>query len=238
MPAPLLLAALPAITQAVTAQKGAVAGVIAQGLMSAFDPNAKAYRKELRDTRERLRKNDFGMSEAEKNSAMSSVTRQQQAAARGTADEIRRQGAAMGGRTAASAEALRGVTSDLAGQAAAARGGLEAESANLASQQREAAKAMIANRKVELAGMAGQVGQAAVGAAASGEMGARNFMAARKDYETLAPGVAGSFKGTNSYALGKSPLLSQDTSTQDEVERLRRQEEMFRRLLDAKGGSL
>lgn len=219
---PVTLAVLMGLTTAVTNPE--VAGGMAKGLNSVFDKDAKAYRKSMKQMRERLNKNDFGLTEIEKNQAMSGVARQQQAAAKGTMEEIRQQGAAMGGRTAASAEALRGVASDLAGQAAGTRGALEAESAKLANIQRDAARQMIDARRKEKAAAAEAAGRTIAEGAGSFEEGFKNsMMGAKSPSNAEGPAGAMGVTGKSSGQAMNGSFTTGAAEAKAEKERLERE---------------
>lgn len=159
-----------------------VAGQIGRGVMSAFDPSAKMYRGQLREDRRRLKANDFGMSEAQKNDALSSVMRQQQAAARGTEAALRQQAAAMGPRSGAAMEAIRGMGTDLAGQAAGARGQVESASGQMAVQQKAQALDRLNQRRLEKAQMGEVAAQTIAKGAGEFEKGFTGMRQYQKDY--------------------------------------------------------
>lgn len=180
--APQILAALGAgALRALTDPQ--VAGSIGGAVMSAFDPSARAYRQQLREDRRRLNANDFGMSEAQKNEALSSAMRQQQAAARGSEAALRQQAAAMGPRSGAAMEAIRGMGADLAGQAAGARGQVEATSGQMAVQQKAQALDRLNQRRLEKAQMGAAAGQTIAKGAGEFEAGFRGMRGYQKDYK-------------------------------------------------------
>lgn len=181
MPIPLILGALGAgALKALTDPK--VAGQLGRGIMGAFDPSAKMYRDELREDRRRLKANDFGMSEAQKDTALSATMRQQQAAARGTEAALRQQASAMGPRSGAAMEAIRGMGTDLAGQAAGARGQIESTSSQMAVQQKAQAMDRLNQRRQEKAGMAEAATSAIAQGAGQMEAGYRGMREYQKDY--------------------------------------------------------
>lgn len=229
MAAPLILAALGAgALRALTDPQ--VAGQIGRGVMGAFDPSAQVYRQQLREDRRRLNANDFGMSEAQKNDALSSAMRQQQAAARGTEAALKQQAATMGPRSGAAMEAIRNMGSDLAGQAAGARGQVESASGQMAVQQKAQALDRLNQRRQEKAGMAEAGAMAGVKGAGEFEAGFTGMRQYQKDYQTQKAEA-----GLNPpYDAAKTPALT--TGYQDQLDDDKRRQ-MADLLYGALGGT-
>lgn len=229
MPIPLILGALGAgALKALTDPK--VAGQLGRGIMGAFDPSAKMYREQLREDRRRLKANDFGMSEAQKNDALSSVMRQQQAAARGTEAALKQQAATMGPRSGAAMEAMRGMGADLAGQAAGARGQVEAASGQMAVQQKAQALDRLNQRRQEKAGMAEAGAMAGVIGAGEAEAGFRGMRQYQKDAKQQKEEA-----GLNPpYDAAKMPSLT--TGYQNQLDDEERQKQRANLLFEALGG--
>ena len=205
-----------------------VAGQIGRGIMSAFDPSAKLYRNQLKEDRRRLKANDFGMSEGQKNTALSSVMRQQQAAAQGAEAALRQQASAMGPRSGAALEAIRGMGTDLAGQAAGARGQVESASGQMAVQQKAQALDRLNQRRLEKA----QMGEAAAQTIATGagefEKGFTGMKNYQKDYKQQ-------MEETGLKPVGMTaPALT--TGYQNQIDAEERQRQMANLLYGALGG--
>lgn len=202
-----------------------VAGNIGGALASAFSKSGKEYRRQLREERRRLAANDFGLSEAQKNQAVAAANRNQQAQARETEAGLRQQAAALGGRSPAAFEAMRGLGISLAGNLAGVRGNIEATSAELANQQREAALARLNARRQEVRAQGEQAAQSV--ATGLGEF-EKTFTAVQG-----AKGKAGLSGALGVTAKGASPVSI--TSGASEAERLRRENEELQRRLAASG---
>lgn len=206
------------------------AGTLGGAIASAFSKSGKEYRRQLAMERRRLQRNDFGLSEAQKNQAVAAANRSQQAQARETEAGLRQQAAALGSRSPAAFEAMRGLGTNLASNLAAARGNIEATSAELANQQREAALARLNARRQEIRGQGVEAGKTIATAAGDFESGYRGGIAA---------GAAKGGAAAGDIATGaKAAAPSQVTYGVPTASRQQEIEEMRRRLaeLEASGG--
>lgn len=153
---PVALAAISALSNPET--MGRTVGWVS----SLFDPSAKAYRRQLKEDRQRLARNDFGLSEAEKNAQMAAAMRMQQAGARDIETDLQRQAAATGfGRSAVATQAQRDLGQNLASSAGEMRGEIEKYSSDLADQRKQQALARIKARREESRKRAEEAGQTA-----------------------------------------------------------------------------
>ena len=203
------------------------AGSLGGAIAGHFSKSGKEYRRQLAMERRRLAANDFGLSEAQKNQAVAAANRSQQAQARETEAGLRQQAAALGSRSPAAFEAMRGLGTNLAGNLAAARGTIEATSADLANQQREQALARLNARRQEVRAQGVEAGKTLATAAGDFESGYRGGIAAGAEKGNAAAG---------DIATGaKAAAPAQVTYGASEAERLRRENEELRRQAAAGG---
>ena len=201
------------------------AGSLGGAIAGYFSKSGKEYRRQLAMERRRLAANDFGLSEAQKNQAVAAVNRNQQAQARETEAGLRQQAAALGGRSPAAFEAMRGLGTNLAGNLAAARGNIEETSATLANQQREQALARLNARRQEVRAQGAEAGKTIATSAGDFEQG---YTAAKGAGYGRGQAAAGS--------TAKGPLSV--TSGASDAERLKKEnEELQRRLAAAEAAS-
>jgi len=145
-------------------------GAAGAKLAEVFDPEARAYQKQLRKDTEALRQGKLGLSEAEKRGMLAGTQRALQAQTMGAEANLRRQAAAMGGfgRSGAQTNALRGIAAAQGEQLAKAAGAADALSQDVAQRRFQDVMGRLSRQRDEARQTAGMLGGAAAAAIQEG----------------------------------------------------------------------
>lgn len=145
-------------------------GAAGAKLAEVFDPEARAYQKQLRKDTEALRQGKLGLSEAEKRGMLAGTQRALQAQTMGVEANLRRQAAAAGGfgRSGAQTNALRGIAATQGEQLAKAAGTTDELSQRVAQSRFQDVMGRLSRQRDEARQTAGMLGGATAAAIQEG----------------------------------------------------------------------
>lgn len=126
-----------ALASGLISQAAGIGTLAGQGIASAVDPAAKAYRRQMKKDIDALKQGKLGLSEAEKRTMLSGTQRALQAQTAGAEANLRRSAAAMGGfgRSGAQQAALGQIGAAQGEKLAAEAGRIDEQSQALARQR-------------------------------------------------------------------------------------------------------
>lgn len=129
----------------------AVGTLVGQGIASAVDPAAKAYRQQMKTDIKALKQGQLGLSDAEKRTMLAGTQRALQAQTSAAEASLRRSAAAMGGfgRSGAQQAALGQMGAAQREKMAEVAGGVDAQSQALAQQRFASIMNRLAQKRVE-----------------------------------------------------------------------------------------
>jgi len=126
-----------ALASGLISQAAGIGTLAGQGIASAVDPAAKAYRQQMKKDIDALKQGKLGLSEAEKRTMLSGTQRSLQAQTAGIEAGLRRSAAAQGGfgRSGAQMAALGQISAGQQEQMARAAGTVDEQSQRVAQQR-------------------------------------------------------------------------------------------------------